>query len=114
MKRVESGTAYLLWGLWLFGLCGGQRFYTGHIVSGILYLFTFGFFGVGQFLDIFLIPGMVHRRNLYLKGLELHSSATVAIETPIEKQTSPLHTLLGMAAKNGGSLSLAQATLYTE
>ncbi|MGK7890921.1 MAG: NINE protein [Leptolyngbyaceae cyanobacterium] len=117
MRRVEHGTAYLLWALGLFGLCGGQRFYTGNTFSGFLYLFTFGFFGFGQFLDVFFIPGMVNRRNIYLRGLEGGLEApmpTVTVAAPVEPPLSPIHLLLKAAKTNGGALSLAQATLYTE
>ena len=69
MQQVNSGTAYLLWCLCLFGICGAQRFYVGDIGIGLIYLFTFGFCGIGQLLDLVLIPGMVDRRNVYLRGL---------------------------------------------
>ena len=39
----------------MFGLCGLQRFYVGKIGTGILWLFTWGMFGVGQLIDIILI-----------------------------------------------------------
>ena len=68
MQQVNSGTAYITWCLCLFGICGGQRFYTGNAGLGIVYLLTFGVFGIGQFVDLFLIPDMVEKRNLYLKG----------------------------------------------
>lgn len=37
------------------GFLGAHRFYTGKIFTGILYLFTFGLFGVGMFIDLVLI-----------------------------------------------------------
>ena len=52
MNKTNSGTAYILWMLCLFGICGGQRFYTGNIVGGLLYLFTFGFLGIGQLIGL--------------------------------------------------------------
>ncbi len=39
----------------MFGLCGLQRFYVGKIGTGILWLFTWGVFGIGQLIDIILI-----------------------------------------------------------
>jgi TM2 domain-containing membrane protein YozV len=69
MQQVNSGTSYILWCLCLFGICGGQRFYTGNVASGLIYLFTFGCFGFGQVLDLALIPSMVDKRNIYLRGL---------------------------------------------
>lgn len=37
------------------GILGLHRFYTGKIFTGILYLFSFGFFGVGVVLDLIMI-----------------------------------------------------------
>jgi len=54
--RHSIAVAYVLWCACLFGLCGIHRFYLGKPLSGILWLFTFGLFGVGQLLDLLLIP----------------------------------------------------------
>ena len=59
----EKGTAYILWAGMFVGACGLQRLYAGKIGTGLLYLFTFGLCGVGQFVDLFLIPGMVDDAN---------------------------------------------------
>ncbi|MGF1601175.1 MAG: TM2 domain-containing protein [Thermosynechococcaceae cyanobacterium] len=75
---VNNGTAYLLWLACFFGLSGIQRFYTGKPVSGILYLFTLGFFGIGQLLDLVLIPSMVDEKNIKywaLHGLPYQAAA---------------------------------------
>lgn len=39
----------------IFRIAGLHRFYAGKIGSGILYLFTFGLFFVGTFVDLILI-----------------------------------------------------------
>ena len=44
--------------LWLWGFTGSHRFYYGRPLSGTVWLFTFGLFGVGWLIDLFLIPGM--------------------------------------------------------
>ncbi|XFA72107.1 TM2 domain-containing protein [Thermosynechococcaceae cyanobacterium Okahandja] len=106
-RFLKVGVAYLLWCLSLFGLCGIQRFYVGQPLMGLLYLVTFGFCGIGQFLDLFLIPGMVDHRNTYLRGRYL-----VSQEWP-EEPTSPMLRLLQAAKDHGGVLSAAQAALYT-
>lgn len=36
----------------LFGWLGIHRFYEGKVFTGILYLFTLGFFGIGWIIDI--------------------------------------------------------------
>lgn len=63
MARRETGTAYLLWCASLLGVCGLQRFYLGQTLVGTLYLLSFGFCGVAQLIDLFLIPGLVERSN---------------------------------------------------
>jgi TM2 domain-containing membrane protein YozV len=48
----------------MFGLCGLQRFYVGKIGTGILWLFTWGLFGIGQLIDLILIAvGQFRDRN---------------------------------------------------
>ena len=39
----------------LFGILGVHRFYTGHIVRGILYFLTGGVFGIGVIIDFITI-----------------------------------------------------------
>ncbi len=65
-NRVE--TAYVLWLGCLLQLHGLQRLYNGKIATGLLWLFTFGLFGFGQFADLFLIPRMVEEHNTRLRS----------------------------------------------
>lgn len=44
--------------LWIFGFTGSHRFYYGRPISGTIYFLTFGLFGIGWLVDLFLIPGM--------------------------------------------------------
>lgn len=44
--------------LWIFGFTGAHRFYFGRPITGTIWFFTFGLFGVGWLIDAFLIPGM--------------------------------------------------------
>ncbi len=43
---------------WIFGFMGAHRFYYGKPLTGTLWFFTFGLFGVGWIIDLFLIPSM--------------------------------------------------------
>lgn len=133
MKQVNSGTAYVAWCLCFFGIFGVQRFYTGKITIGLIYFFTFGLFGIGQLLDLILIPDMVDRRNRYLRRLGgenaadgVYHSITLnlsdipqlnqfqANQSPVSASGSPMLRLLRAAKENGGTLSIAQAAMYTE
>jgi len=57
----DKGIAYLLW--LFFGFLGIHRFYTGNIVSGIIWFLTGGLFGIGWFFDLFLTSGLVDAAN---------------------------------------------------
>ncbi len=128
-KPLNIPTAYILWALCFFGVAGGQRFYTGQIFLGIVYFCTWGLFGIGQFIDIFLIPDMVERRNVYLRGLSMgdprfsvQPGITLTLNSDqfsVGKATttpapSPMQRLLRAAQKHDGILSVAQAVMYTE
>jgi len=125
MQPVNSGTAYLLWCLGLVGICGGQRFYTGQVGVGVVYLLTIGVFGFGQLLDLILIPGLVSKRNVELRGLAGQNQIVLNIgdipqlqglqqlQTGQSTPDSSMQKLLKAAKENGGQLSLAQAAMAT-
>lgn len=52
MSSKSTPIAFLLLMLTIFGIAGMHRFYVGKIKSGILYLLTLGFFGIGSIVDI--------------------------------------------------------------
>lgn len=60
----SSGIAYLLWLLCFIGFCGIHRFYAGRVVTGVIWLLTFGLLGIGQLIDLLLIPEMIRTVNL--------------------------------------------------
>ncbi len=56
MNETHSvGVGYILW---IFGFTGSHRFYFGRPVTGTIWLFTLGLFGIGWLIDLLLIPGM--------------------------------------------------------
>ena len=53
VKLVNKWTAFVL--CVFLGYLGAHRFYEGKVILGIIYLFTFGLFGIGWFIDIIRI-----------------------------------------------------------
>ncbi|MGB6296024.1 MAG: TM2 domain-containing protein [Rivularia sp. (in: cyanobacteria)] len=131
MKSKEL--AYILWFLCTFSICGAQRFYCKRYISGFIYLFTFGFFGIGQLIDLFTIPNMVDEENLKYQALygyqniningnpqvtinvdsrksHAHKTAYKAINN---KKVSDTIQILQMAKNNGGMVCLSDCVLAT-
>lgn len=97
----KNSTAYILWCCSLFGLSGIHRFYLGKPVSGLIYLCTFGLFGIGQFIDLLLIPGIVEDKNL--KEQLLITASTHSAAPPPQR---PDVTILKLCRDmNGATLS---------
>ena len=115
-QEVDPGVAYILWAFGFMGFCGIHRFYSGKITSGLVYFFTLGFFGVGQFIDLFLIPGMTREKNLrllYEATVEArNNSPQVTLVEP--EKIDPMLVLLKAAATHNNVLSIGQAMLATE
>jgi TM2 domain-containing membrane protein YozV len=133
-----KGTSYLLWLTCLVGLAGTHRLYNGKIATGLLWLFTWGVFGLGQFVDLFLIPDMVDERNArlhaklgYLAGgvpqpqtnIQLVIGRDAIAPLPAETVPEPavpvtgeqlMIKLLRSAQLRGGKLSVTQGVLDTE
>lgn len=59
----ETGLAYGLLLITLVGVAGIQHFYLGKIFRGILWLLTWGLFGIGTIVDLFTLPGQVRVIN---------------------------------------------------
>jgi TM2 domain-containing membrane protein YozV len=126
MKENNNATiSYILWCGCFFGACGLHRLYNGKITSGLVWLCTFGVFGFGQFIDIFLIPGMVQERNyrLFLKsgGTNIKGTFydTTAVPTQVLDQNELsqeklMVKLAQIASQKGGRISVTQAVIETE
>ncbi len=115
-QEVDAGVAYILWAFGLMGFCGIHRFYSGKITSGLIYFFTLGFFGFGQFVDLFLIPGMTRERNLrlmYEAAVESRSNSP-QVTLVEEEKPDPLLVLLKAASAHNNVLSIGQAMIATE
>ena len=62
-EKKDLALAYALWALSIVGICGVQRMYIGQFALGIAMLVTFGFCGVGQLLDLLLLPDALNQAN---------------------------------------------------
>ena len=117
----EKGTAYILWAACFLGVAGLQRLYAGKIGTGLLYLFTFGLLGVGQFVDLFLIPRMVEDANnrLALEGVDPAMLGRGGAQFMLAGKRIPRTTeefqvsLVQAAMKRGGRLSASEAVSET-
>jgi len=95
----KKSVAYILVFLGLTGICGLQRFYVGKVGSGLLYLLTIGFLGVGQFVDLFLVPEMVddcnRKKGFSLPGQYIAPSAQQQVVVNIGEHVSSAIAGLG-------------------
>jgi TM2 domain-containing membrane protein YozV len=123
-------TSYLLWMACFFGVAGLQRLYNRKILTGLLWLVTGGLFGVGQLLDLVLIPSMVDEHNARARerfgvspyGIPLQPAVTTVVHDPNSAIPVPARPtreqmmlrLLQAAQTKGGKLSVSQAVLTTE
>ena len=113
--------SYLLWLGGFFGFSGLHRLYNGKITSGIIWFLTLGLFGIGQFIDVFLVPGMTEEhelkrlRSVYGDGLYdiLNQPITTAEPQRSLTREQKMMKLLRAAKQNAGQLSVTQAVLET-
>ena len=125
----SKGLAYILWFLCAFSLFGAQRFYCKRYISGFIYLFTFGLFGIGQFLDLLLIPNMVDEENLKYQALYGYQNSNAngnpqvsinvdgrnsnAYKAANNRKVSDTIKILQTAKSNGGMINLSDCVLTT-
>ncbi len=116
----KTGMAYLLWCSAFLGFCGLHRFYLGKYVTGALWLATGGLLGVGQFIDLFFISGMVENENLR-KLKRQSNSGDIYHHFPQEQIVKVLKTtsksdtqiILRLAKNNPQGISLADCIIAT-
>ncbi len=133
--EYTTGTALLLWLGCIFGVAGIHRFYMGKTASGLLYLFTWGLFGIGSFVDLIRMRSLVEDANIRQDILadraerralrkarrrqgQLSPPQAVAqlssAEIPTITNDDDMRLLLiRAAANNKGSLSVTQGVLAT-
>ncbi|MGB3759808.1 MAG: NINE protein [Rivularia sp. (in: cyanobacteria)] len=120
-EKERMKISYMLNVLGFLGFTGGlHRLYNGKVATGLLWMFTFGLLGFGQFVDLFLIPNMVEEREMKLRlkaGLSPFGVAQTPQVIATEIYESPQETLmvnlLKAAEKRGGEISVTQGVLET-
>lgn len=69
MKRLDNTHSKVMgYILWIFGFTGAHRFYFGKPISGTIYFFTLGLFGIGWLIDLFLIPSLDRQADLRFRA----------------------------------------------
>lgn len=106
-KKYKEGIAYGLWAGWLFGFGGLHRLYLGKYGTGFLWLFTWGFFGIGQLYDLITMRRQVEEANL------LEEARALRALRKGQPQRSPQQVLLDAAMREGGRLTVTQAAMIT-
>jgi hypothetical protein len=106
-KKYKEGIAYGLWAGWLFGFGGLHRLYLGKYGTGFLWLFTWGFFGIGQIYDLITMRRQVEEANL------LEEARALRAVRRGQPQRSPQQILLDAAMREGGRLTVTQAAMIT-
>ncbi|MEB3178948.1 MAG: NINE protein [Nostocaceae cyanobacterium] len=112
--------SYLLWAVWLLGLGGLHRLYNGKIVTGLLWCMTWGVFGLGQFVDLFLVPSMVEEHDLKLRARQglsplgiPYNQQAIASQVYHSPQEKLMMQLLKAAEAKGGKLTVTQGVMLT-
>ncbi|WP_009632882.1 TM2 domain-containing protein [Synechocystis sp. PCC 7509] len=121
--ETKVSSAYFLWLACLLQLHGLHRLYNGKVFTGLLWLCTLGLFGVGQLVDLLLIPNMVDEHNTKLRarlgvsevGIPLYQPVVASSVISSKYTRSQLMMKLLLAAeRRGGKLSVTQAVMDTE
>lgn len=125
MDKHRYSNSYLLWFGILFGLGGLHRLYNGKVATGLLWLCTWGLFGIGQFADLFLIPRMIDRTsssnrfshrplsNATQEFLKEVVRPSLVLPVPSDRHSLPLTQLIAAAEQLGGKLSVTQGVAAT-
>ena len=113
----RTAISYLFWLATFLGFAGLHRLYNGKIGSGLLWLFTWGLFGFGQAVDLFLIPGMARDKDLrdshkFLSSQNAAHPGLVQDTVGAAKQSLTVQ-LLQAAQTRGGQITVPQGVLAT-
>lgn len=88
-KKKSTAVTYLLW--FFFGGLGGHRYYLGKYGTAILMTLTIGCLGFWTLIDLFLINGMLKKKNSEIES-EIISKIQLLNQEPKERvvTTTPI------------------------
>jgi hypothetical protein len=122
MKSYGVATLLALLGL-VTPVAGIHRFYLGRPAIGLLYLLTWGLFGIGTVVDLFKLTAMVddeNRRLLHpgapLRPLPLGARAQLLALPPADapkERLTPEQQILRVASENQGAVTVAMVAVKT-
>lgn len=107
----QDWVAYLLAACSVFGFAGLQRFYLRRPVTGVLYLVTWGFFGVGTLYDLIWMRKLVRQANAQLLGPVELGLLDPAAASPEQRAAQREHSILQCARAHGGTITTALVAL---
>ncbi len=118
----NKGSALIMWLAWIFGFGGIHRIYLGKPITGILYLMTWGLFGVGQVIDLLTMGSMVDEANRkQLRGRERMQLTAGQGYRPVVQSRVPASNakemarlkLLQAAKTHNNQISVTQGVMAT-
>ncbi|MEM7402841.1 MAG: TM2 domain-containing protein [Myxococcota bacterium] len=117
MKNEKNLTiSYVLCAVGMFTpLAGLHRFYLGRPVSGMLYTMTWGFFGIGTFLDMLQMPLLVQETNALssARNVDMLMDSWLDSQEYTTEPNSIDNRILHLANSNQGTVTVQMVSLET-
>jgi TM2 domain-containing membrane protein YozV len=108
----SKNLAWILWALSALGPGGLHRFYLGKPLSGLLYLCTWNFLGVGLILDAFSLTDMVDAANARINAQLGPAGEARFLHAPDDSEAMK-RALLRAAQTRNGMITVTEGVMAT-